>query len=52
MIDIHKDFYTQRFKVFVRNILVKSDFISKLAMKNEASNSKTSLAKEKETFVV
>ena len=29
-----------------------SDFISKLAIKQEASKSKTSLAREKESFIV
>ena len=33
-------------------MLVKSDFISKLAMKSEASTSKASLANEKEPFNV
>ena len=33
-------------------MLVKSDFISKHAMKSEASNFKTSLANEKESFIV
>ena len=33
-------------------MLVKSDFISKLTIKSEASNSKTSLANEKESFIV
>ena len=31
---------------------MKSDFISKLAIKSEASNSKTSLSNEKESFIV
>ena len=33
-------------------MFLKSDFITKLAIKNEASNCKTSLAKEKEFFIV
>ena len=33
-------------------MLVKGDFISKLAIKSEASNSKTSLVNEKESFIV
>ena len=33
-------------------MLVKSDFISKHAMKSEASNFKTSLANEKKSFIV
>ena len=33
-------------------MLVKSDFISKLAIKSEALNSKTSLANEKESLIV
>ena len=33
-------------------MLVKSVFISKLAMKSEVSNSKTFLANEKEPFIV
>ena len=44
-----KGLYT---KVSVRGMLVKSDFISKLAIKSEASNSKASLAIEKESFTV
>ena len=35
-------FCTQRFNVSGRGMLRKSDFISKLATENEASNSKTS----------
>ena len=31
---------------------MKSDFISKLAIKSETLNSKTSLASEKESFIV
>ena len=31
-------------------MMVKSDFISKIAIKHKASKSKTSLAKEKESF--
>ena len=50
--DFWKRFCTQRFSVSVRGMLVKSDFISKLAIKSEASNSKTSLANEKESFIV
>ena len=42
----------QRVNVSVKDMLVKSDFISKLAMENEASNSKTFLAKEKEPSIV
>ena len=33
-------------------MFLKSDFITKLAIKNEASNCKTSLAKEKEFLIV
>ena len=33
-------------------MLVKSDFIEKLAIKSEASNSKTSLANKKDFFIV
>ena len=33
-------------------MFVKSDFISKLAITSEASNSKTSLANQKESFIV
>ena len=33
-------------------MLVKSDFIPILAVKGEVSNSKTSLANEKESFIV
>ena len=33
-------------------MLVKSDFISKFAIKSEASSSKTSLANKKESFIV
>ena len=33
-------------------VFEKSDFLLKLAMKNEASSFKTSLAKEKESFIV
>ena len=40
-------FCTQRFNVSGRGMLRKSDFISKLATENEASNSKTSSANEK-----
>ena len=42
----------QRVNVSVKDMLVKSDFISKLTMGNKASNSKTFLAKEKESFIV
>ena len=41
----------QRVNVSVRGMLVESDFISKLTIKHEASKSKTSLAKEKESFM-
>ena len=41
-----------KFNVSVRGMLVKSDFISKLAIKHEVSKSKTSLVKEKESFIV
>ena len=40
------------FNLSVRDMLVKSDFISKLAVKGEAPNSKTSLANEKGSFIV
>ena len=33
-------------------MLVESDFISKLAIKSEETNSKTSLANEKQSFIV
>ena len=33
-------------------MLVKSEFIAKLAIKSEASNSKTSSANEKQSFIV
>ena len=36
----------------MRGMLLKSDFISKLAIKIEASNYKTSLVHEKESFIV
>ena len=42
----------QRINVSVRGMLMKSDFISKLATNNKASNSKTSLANEKESFFI
>ena len=41
-----------KFNVSVRGMLVKSDFISKFVVKSEATNSKTSLANEKESFIV
>ena len=41
----------QKFNVFVRGMLVKSDFVSKLAIK-KASKSLTYLAKEKESFIL
>ena len=42
----------QRFHISVRGMLVKSDFISKLSIKSEAFNSKTSLANKTESIVV
>ena len=41
----------QRFHISVRGTLVKSDFISKLSIKSEAFNSKTSLANKTESIV-
>ena len=50
------DFYTKvlytKVNVSVRDMLVKKDFISKLTIKSEASNSQTSLGNEKESVVV
>ena len=46
------DFLTQTFNVSDRGMLVKYDFISKLSIESESSNSKTSLANEKESFNV
>ena len=50
MCDFYKD-CAQRFNVSVRGML-KSDFIGKLAIKQEASKSKTVLAKEKVLYCV
>ena len=36
----------------MRGMLLKSDFISKIAIKIEASNYKTSLVHKKESFIV
>ena len=52
MFDFCKGFVHKGFNVSVRGMLMKSDFISKLSIKCEAPNSKTSLANEKEFFVV
>ena len=41
----------QRFHISVRGMLVKSDFISKLSIKSEAFNLKTSLANKTESIV-
>ena len=46
-----KILYAQRFNISVRDMLVKSDFISKLAIKHEASKSKASLAKENSSLL-
>ena len=43
--------FTQRFNVSVWGTLI-SEFILKLAVKSEALNSETSLANEKESFIV
>ena len=43
--------FTQRFNVSVCGTLM-SEFILKLAVKSEALNSETSLANEKESFIV
>ena len=40
------------FNVSVKGMLVKSDFILKLAIKSEASSSKASSAIEKEFFII
>ena len=45
-------FCSQRFNVSVRCMLVKKDFLSKLAVKIEASSSNSSLTKEKESFII
>ena len=45
-------FCTQRFNVSVRGMLVKKDFISKLAVKIEVSDSNSSLAKERDSFII
>ena len=42
----------QEFNISIRSILVKSELISKLGIENEETNSKTSIAKEKDSFIV
>ena len=42
----------QGVNVPVKDMLVKSDFISKLTIKSEVPNSTTTLANEKESFIV